>query len=64
MGRQPQVVLHLLLGVLGVNLVVPDGFSGPENFVFALTTFSQFTALGESLEGPYKDLNRTLKRTL
>ena len=38
--NQPQNVTHLLLGILGMNLVVPGGFSGPDLFVFALTTFS------------------------
>ena len=40
------------------------GFSRPENFVFALTTFSQFTALGESLQGPEKDLKKDTKKDL
>ena len=41
--------LGAVLGLFWMLLVVPGGFSGPENFVFALTTFSQFIALGESL---------------
>ena len=38
MGSQPQDILHLFLGILGVNLVVPGGFGerGSEGKISAI----------------------------